>query len=93
VTIFHDIKASGVLFSRLHSHLPMRNLHTILSFGTTFLSFTSAYKWPNPLIDRLDHELHDQFGYNAGTIVSTGITTCSFNARSATTGRQVTAEV
>ena len=34
-------------------------------FGT---SVSNAYTWPNPLLEELDHQLHDRKGYNAARV-------------------------
>ncbi|PVF94576.1 heme peroxidase [Serendipita vermifera] len=55
------------------------------------LSFTFAYKWPNPLVDELDHQLFDQKGYNNNDTINQFIPTCKFFI-SETSGRSNAAE-
>ncbi|PVF93556.1 heme peroxidase [Serendipita vermifera] len=71
----------------------MLSSYTILSFGIIFPSFVVAYKWPNPELDELDHQLFDQKGYNAMTSISQqGVANCSLFFQDGRRGRQNAAE-
>lgn len=65
-----------------------------LSLLLSALSQSSlAYKWPNPQIDELDHNLFDQIGYNANFIFDGGAPTCDHFFGGDRFGRQNAAEV
>lgn len=57
------------------------------------LPVSLAYKWPNPQIDEVDHNLYDQFGYQGNVIFGAGVPTCDAFFGSTTAGRQTAAEV
>ena len=46
-----------------------------------FLSVVSAYTWPNPLLDELESQVYDLFGYNANGFpgFQTGINPCKLD--------------
>jgi hypothetical protein len=72
----------------------MYNIYKTFSLGLAYLSFTLAYKWPNPHVDEIDRLLFDQTGYNSrGGLIALGINTCKLFLGPETLGRQNTAEV
>jgi hypothetical protein len=72
----------------------MLTLYSSLSVGIILPAFISAYKWPNPVIDELDHQLFNQRGYNAiNTIAQRGVADCSLFFEDGRRGRQNAAEV
>jgi hypothetical protein len=71
----------------------MYSPYRTFSLGLAYLSFTSAYRWPNPHVDEIDHLLFDQTGHKANGIFQSGIGTCKQFTGAETVGRQNTAEV